>query len=171
MYLYRYVYMFLICLKAMEMIINSIWNHGKWKELDRIASWQHICMHNNWFINTRILVKSDFECVCQTVKTAPNQIWQRDSAVTANILAVLVHTNTKTLTHWIANLTQITQLLSPSVSKNKVCLFIQTSDFKSVREVFQSDQNEEMKKTVKLMTGIATPTLYNSSPTLICERC
>lgn len=100
-YVYRYIYMFPICLRAMEMIINSVWKQGEWGELDRIASWQHIYIHNNWFINPRILVKSDFERSCQTVKTAPNQIWQRNSAATANMLAVLVHTNTKTPTHQI----------------------------------------------------------------------
>lgn len=79
----------------MEVFINSVWNQGEWKELDKIASWQHIYMHNNWFINPRISVKSDFERACQTVKMAPKQIWQRDSAVTANVFSVLMHTNTK----------------------------------------------------------------------------
>lgn len=91
-----YIYMFLICLKAMEIIINSVWKQlEEWKKPDRIASWQHIYMQNNWFIIPRILVKSDFERACQTAETAPNQMWQHDSAVTANILAVLVHTKHK----------------------------------------------------------------------------
>lgn len=39
-----------------------------------------------WFIIPRILGTSDFEHACQTAKTAPNQIWQHNSAVTANII-------------------------------------------------------------------------------------
>lgn len=96
-YVYRHIYKLLICLKVMEVFINSVWNQGEWKELDKIASWQHIYMHNNWFINPRILVKSDFERACQTVKTAPNQIWQCDSAVTANIFSPHAHKHKKHL--------------------------------------------------------------------------
>lgn len=80
----------------MEIIINSVWKKlGERNKLDRTASWQHIYMQNNWFIIPRILVKSDFERACQTAKTDPNQIWQHNSAVTANILVVLVHTKHK----------------------------------------------------------------------------
>lgn len=43
----------------------------------------------------------------------------------------------------------------------------QKNKFKTVREVFQSDLNEEMKKMVKLVAGMATAALHNSSPTLI----
>lgn len=39
--------------------MNSVWNQGEW---GRIVSWQHIYMHNNWFINPRI---SDFESDCK----------------------------------------------------------------------------------------------------------
>lgn len=70
--------------------MNSVWNQGEWS---RIVSWQHIYMHNNWFIDPRI---SDFESDCKRKQEKGSGADGSSAVVSVNILAALVYENTYT---------------------------------------------------------------------------
>lgn len=107
----KHRYMFLISIKAMEIIMNSVWNQGKWS---RIVSWQHIYMCNNWFINPRI---SDFESDCKRKQE------KRALELTAPLPSSL-------LTYWLRSCMKThtpTRLIFNPAANNPALLFLSLS--------------------------------------------